>query len=140
MKKRCSLKLDRYLDKIFSIEIYCWSLIEAESIETYKIRIFRSDFWPKLKYLCRVSFLTTLDIYIRIILKAVIMVIHIENIWKSDWVPYSLCKKLLCLCTLGFCNQVLLDLHCWWSEELCSQQHLLQVAGLSHVLEFMQRS
>ena len=28
----------------------------------------------------------------------------------------------LCLCALRFCNQVLLDLHYWWSEEICSQQ------------------
>ena len=56
---------------------------------------------------------------------------------------YSLWKKLLCLFALGFCNQVLLDLHYWWSEELCSQ-HLPQVGewvtywdsckGVSHVL------
>ena len=27
------------------------------------IQVSRSDFWPKLMYLCRVSFLTTLNIY-----------------------------------------------------------------------------
>ena len=33
------------------------------SIEVIRIQISRSDFWPKLMYLCKVSFLTTLDIY-----------------------------------------------------------------------------
>ena len=37
-------------------------LIEV-SIEVMGIQISRSDFRPKLLYLCRVSFLTTLDIY-----------------------------------------------------------------------------
>ena len=32
-------------------------------IEVTRILIFRSDFRPMLMYLCRVSFLTTLDIY-----------------------------------------------------------------------------
>ena len=36
---------------------------EAESIENYEIRISRSDFTHIHEYLCRVSFLTTLDIY-----------------------------------------------------------------------------
>ena len=120
------------------------SLTKSESTETYEIRISKSDFRPMLKYLCRISFLTTLDIYIyiyiKLILKAAILGMHIENIWKSDRVPYSLCKKLLRLCALGFCNQVLINLHCWWSKELCSQQRLLQVARVSHVLGFVQRS
>ena len=36
---------------------------EAISIENYKIQISRSDFTHIQMYLCRVSFLTTLDIY-----------------------------------------------------------------------------
>ena len=36
---------------------------KAKSIETYEIKISKSDFWPMLVYLCRVSFITTLDIY-----------------------------------------------------------------------------
>ena len=32
-------------------------------IEVTGIQIFKSDFWPMLMYLCRVSFLTTLDLY-----------------------------------------------------------------------------
>ena len=125
-----SLKLDNcstdsYLSRfneaqqILSIEV---------SIKITGIQIFRSDFWPMLMYLYRVSFLTTLDIY-----KAYFRGRHIreykENICKRWLLPYSLWKKLLHLCTLGFCNQVLLDLHCWWTNKLCSQ-HLFQVGEL----------
>ena len=39
------------------------SLIEAIYIKNYEIQIFRSDFTHIHVYLCRVSFLTTLDIY-----------------------------------------------------------------------------
>ena len=39
------------------------SSTEANSVKTYEIKIFRFDFQPKLVYLYRVSFLTTLDIY-----------------------------------------------------------------------------
>ena len=39
------------------------NLIEAVSIENYEIRIFRSNYMHIHEYLCRVSFLTTLDIY-----------------------------------------------------------------------------
>ena len=89
------------------------------SIEVTGIQIFRSDFWVRLMYLCRVSFLTTLDLY-----KAYFRGRHRreykENICKRWPMPYSLWKKLLRLYALEFCNQVLLDLHCWWSEELCS--------------------
>ena len=100
----------------------------AISIENYKNQFFRSNFRPMLMYLCKVSFFTTLDIY-----KACFKSRHIreyqENTCKRWLMPYSHWKKLLRLCTLGFCNQVFLDLHCWWSEELCNQ-HLLQVGEL----------
>ena len=36
---------------------------KAVSVKNYKIRISRSDFTHIHEYLCRVSFLTTLDIY-----------------------------------------------------------------------------
>ena len=39
------------------------SSIAAVSVENYKIRISRSDFTNIHVYLCRVSFLTTLDMY-----------------------------------------------------------------------------
>ena len=81
----------------------------------------KSKFRHKLMYLCRVSFFIILDIY-----KTYLRGRHIreykENICKRWPMFYSLWKKLLRLCALGFCNQVLLDLHCWWTEELCSQQ------------------
>ena len=83
------------------------------------------------------SFLLTLDIY-----KAYFRGRHIreykENICKRWPMPYSFKKKLLRLCALGFCNQVLLDLHCWWSEKLCSQQSSLSW-WVSHVLGFVQQ-
>ena len=62
-RKSCSLKLDRSLDRILSIKILGWSSTQAISVETYKIRTSRSNFRPMLKYLYKVSFLTTLDIY-----------------------------------------------------------------------------
>ena len=39
------------------------SSTQAVSIENYEIRNSRSDYMHILEYLCRVSFLTTLDIY-----------------------------------------------------------------------------
>ena len=111
----------------------------SRSIEVMETRIFRSDFWARLLYLCRVSFHTTLDLY-----KTYFRGRHIreykENICKRWPMPYSLWKKLLRLCALGFCNQVLLDLHCWWSEELCSQHSSSSSWWVSHVLGFVQRS
>ena len=47
------------------------SSTKVVSIENYEIQISRSDFTHIHVYLCRVSFLTTLDTYIRIILSAV---------------------------------------------------------------------
>ena len=35
----------------------------SRSIEIMETRIFRSDFWARLLYLCKVSFLTTLNLY-----------------------------------------------------------------------------
>ena len=72
------------------------SSTKVESIEIYKIRISISDFWLMLTCMCRVSFLTTLDIY-KTYFKS-------RHTWrthaKSDLVPYSLCKKLLRLLLL----------------------------------------
>ena len=36
---------------------------EAEFVENYEIRFFRFDYMHILEYLCRISFLKTLDIY-----------------------------------------------------------------------------
>ena len=96
---RCSLTLS-------------WHLLDTLSVELYEIQFFRYDFRPMLMCLCRVSFVTTLDIY-----KAYFRGCHRreykENICKRWPMPNSLKKKLLRLCILGFCNQVLLDLHCF---------------------------
>ena len=54
----CSLNLDR-------------SSTQAISVENYEIRFFRYNYMHILEYLFWVSFLATLDIYIRIILRAV---------------------------------------------------------------------
>ena len=59
----CSLKLNRGLDRILSIENYYSSSTEAISVENYEIRFSRFDYMHILEYLCRVSFLTTQNIY-----------------------------------------------------------------------------
>ena len=68
------------------------SLIEARQIpiEIYEIKISRYDFRFMLTCMCRVSFLTTLDIYIRLILKAVRDENTKRTYVKSDQMPYSL--------------------------------------------------
>ena len=104
-----------------------WSSIDSSTtarfIENYDFRISRLEIQLSLVYLFRVSFLTTLDIYIRLILK---VITHEYRDQKT----YFLYVKLLRLYAIGFCNQVLLDLHCWWSEELCNQQHLFKLLEL----------
>ena len=87
MKKSYSLNLNSNLDKKTSIEVYSRSSTEVVSVETYKIRTFRSDFWPMLKYLYRVSFLTTLDIY------------------KAYFKGHHVCRK--CPSSLFFLNKLL---------------------------------
>ena len=57
-----SLKLDNCSSNNLSIKVSTDSST-AVSIENYRIKILRSDFQPMLMYLCRVSFLTNLDIY-----------------------------------------------------------------------------
>ena len=118
-EKVLHFKTRQLLDRYYLLSsIVAWQIL---SIENYKIQISRFDFRPMLMYLCRVSFLTTLDIY-----KSYFKGRHVreykENTCKRWPMPYYLWKKLLRLCALGFYNQVLLDLHCWWSEEFCNQQ------------------
>ena len=126
-----SCSTDSYLSRFNE-----WSSTDRESIEIYENQFFRYDFRPMLMYLCRVSFLTTLDIY-----KTYFKGCHIreykENTCKRWPRPYSLWKKLLRLCALRFYNQVLLDLHYWWSEELCSQHSSSSSWCVSHVLGSM---
>ena len=81
-RKCCSLKLDSNLDT---------SSIQAVSVENYEIRLFRFDYTHMLMYLCRVSFLTTLDIY-----KDYFKGRHACIVWlnaKSGLVHYSLCRS-----------------------------------------------
>ena len=67
MKKCCSLKLNRSLDRILFYRDLMLKLdrssTEAISIENCEIKFFRFDYMHILEYLCRISFLTTLDIY-----------------------------------------------------------------------------
>ena len=67
-------------------------------------------------------FLTILFIY-----KAYFKILYT---WKQKPRTHILCVKQLRLCIIGFCNQVLFDLHYWWSEELCNQQHLFKLLEL----------
>ena len=60
----------------------------ARSIELYKFRNSRSEFRLMLLYLFRISFLTTLDIYVRLILRAI-------THEYSDQELNFLCEKLL---------------------------------------------
>ena len=62
-RKCCSLKLNSNLDRKTSIEIQCWNSTQTVSVENYEIKFSRSDYTHIPMYLCRVSFLTTLDIY-----------------------------------------------------------------------------
>ena len=111
-RKCCSLEFDKSLDR----SCFC---------QTYEIRTSRSGFRLMLKYLYRVSFFITLDIY-----KTYFKGRHACRKWPSAL--FSL-KKLLCLYAKGFVTKEHLDFHCWWTEELYSQQPL-KVAGVSHVL------
>ena len=64
-EEKLFIKADRFpIDSLtdISIEVSTDSST-AVSIENYKIRIFRSDFQSMLTCMCKVSFLTTLDIY-----------------------------------------------------------------------------
>ena len=113
-------KIIHYISTDSSTDAYyqdlMWNLIDSSiatrSIEIYNFQFSRSKIRSRFKYLFRASFLTTLNIY-NTYLKAVI---HRYR----DQETYFLCVKLLCLYVIGFCNQVLHDLHCWWSEELCN--------------------
>ena len=55
------VSIERPLSR-FNVEVNK-SSTEAVFIENYEIKFFRSNYTHILEYLCRVSFLTTLDIY-----------------------------------------------------------------------------
>ena len=85
-----------------------------------------------MTWMIRVSFFANLVIY-KAYFKS-------HQVQKQRPITHILCVKLLRLYALGFCNEVFLDLHHLYSEELCSQTTIIQVAGVSHILGFMQRS
>ena len=99
------LKLDRFSTQTISVE-------------NYEIRLFRSDYTHIPMYLCRVSFLTTLDIYKDYFKRChtILWVTKCKN-WPSSL--FSL-KKLLRLYAKGFMTKELPDLHYWWTKKLCS--------------------
>ena len=100
---------------------------KAVSVENYEIKLFKYDYIHIPMYFCRVSFLATLDIY-KDYFKGVIKWCK-NNTCKKCLSPSFSLKKLLRLYKKGFVTIEHPDLHCWWSEELCSQ-HLLQVGEL----------
>ena len=104
---------------------------QAVSIENYEIRLFRSNYTHTPTYLCKVSFLTTLDIY-KDYFRGRHRWCKNNTCRKCPSSSFSL-KKLLHLYDKGFVTKELPNLHCWWNEKLCSQ-HLPQVNGVSHVL------
>ena len=83
MKKSSSLKLDSFLtDSSIDISIKVLTdRLTAVSIENYEIIIFRSNFMPMLIFICRVFFLTIVDI-IRLILRPSHKRIHREHMQK----------------------------------------------------------
>ena len=119
--KTILLKLDRKLLSRFTGQPDINSTL-ARSIELYEFRNSRSEFWPMLMYLFKVSFLTTLDIY-----KTYFKSRHIRIRWPRVYFFY---EKILLLYAIGFCNHVLPDFHYWWSEELCSQQQSFKLLEL----------
>ena len=84
---------------------------QAIYVENYEIRLFRSNYTHIPMYLCKVSFLTTLDIY--------------KDYFKGrhKWCKNNACrkcpsssfslKKLLHLYAKSFVTKELPDLHCW---------------------------
>ena len=61
-----SIKARQIARQIYLLRFNIWSLKDNSivvSIENYEIQISRSNFMHSHVYLCRVSFLTTLDIY-----------------------------------------------------------------------------
>ena len=105
----------------------------------HKLDLSRSTIsgFPNLKFgswghhLIRVSFLTTLVIY-----KAYFRSHYVR---KQRPKTHILCMKQLRLYAIGFCNQVLLDLYCWWSEELCCQQQSFKLLELVTDWRFVQQ-
>ena len=98
------------------------SSTQAWSIENYDFKFFKSEFRPTMTWMIRVFLLITLVIY-KAYFKS-------HYIWRQRLRTYILYEKLMRLCALRFCNQVLPDFHHLWSEKLCSQQYLFKLLEL----------
>ena len=100
------------------------SSIEAVSVENYKIHISRFDFTHIHMYLCRVSFLTTLDTYKNYFkgyqIWCKVMQVNANWLCMQIVTGDKICssssnslQKLLCLCAKSFVTKELLDLYRW---------------------------
>ena len=126
--------------QIISIEVWCLCSAKTVSIENYKIQISRSFFHAYPSYLCRVSFLTTLDIYkdyfkgrqrwckvMQLDAKSLCMHIVTEDNCPSS--SYS-CVEVAASLHQGYYNQgASWSSSFGWTEKLCSQ-HISQVGVL----------
>ena len=96
-----SRQKDFYRDLMLKLDT---SSTQAIFVENYEIRFSRSDYTHIPLYLCRVSFLTTLDIY-KDYLKGRYMVMQKNNtciVWPEAEIaldPHSLCRRY-CVFTL----------------------------------------
>ena len=100
------------------------SLTKSDSVKNYEIRISRSNFTLILEYFCRVSFLTTLDIYKdyfkghhkwwKVMQRLLQLLLHAycDRRHSCPSSSYSL-WKLLHLYAKGFVTKELPNLHCW---------------------------
>ena len=114
---------------------------EAVSIENYEIRISRSVFHAYPSYLCRLSFLITLDIYKDYFKGRLRWCNLMQNdyslkLWLETICPSSsFFIKAIASLRQGFCNQgVSWSSSSRWTEKLCSQ-YLSQVGVLVTYLD-----
>ena len=102
--EQISRQIHIYRDLMMNLDSYS---TETVSIENYEIQISRFDFTHIQVYSCRVSFLTTLDIY-----KDYFKGYHTRNQSISSCIVWPETKvELLRLCAKGFITKGLFDLH-----------------------------
>ena len=120
------------------------SSIEAVSIKNYKIRNSRSDYTHILEYLCRVSFLTFLNIY-KDYFKGHhkwckgfhnCCYMHIVTGDKIALAHHILCKDYCVFAPKGFVTKELPNLHCWMNWRTL-QPTSSSSWCVSHVLRFV---
>ena len=83
------------LKKVVNYKVLHFISNEDQEVLGYKIRISRSNFWPMLKYLYRVSFLTTLDIY-----KTYFKGCHTSKIYVESALVHYFLQRNYCIFTL----------------------------------------